>query len=58
MDCDTCVYYVWDEDAEEYFCDADLDEDDVAQLYQRPNHSTGCRFWCSNNEYEVVRHQI
>ena len=28
--CDSCVYYVYDEDWEEYCCTANVDEDDLA----------------------------
>ena len=26
--CDSCVYNVYDEDDEEYYCEVDMDEDD------------------------------
>ena len=28
--CDTCVYNVYDEDDECYYCEVDMDEDDAA----------------------------
>lgn len=28
--CDSCVYNVYDEDDEEYYCEVDMDEDDGA----------------------------
>lgn len=30
--CDSCVYNVYDEDDEEYYCEVDMDEDDAARL--------------------------
>ena len=27
--CDTCVFYDWDDDFEAYICTADLDEDEL-----------------------------
>ena len=30
--CDSCVYYVYDEDWEEYCCTANVDEDDLARM--------------------------
>ena len=56
MECETCAYYVYDEDLEEYLCEADMDQDD----YQRLQYSgfKGCRFWRNGDEYAVVRHQI
>ena len=32
--CDSCVYNVYDEDDEEYYCEVDMDEDDAARLMQ------------------------
>ena len=29
--CETCAYYVYDEEFEEYFCDVDMDEDDTVK---------------------------
>lgn len=57
MDCDNCNNFVWDEDAQEYYCTADLDDDDVARLMQEDGRRSQCPFWESDNEYEVVRHQ-
>ena len=30
--CDSCVYNVYDEDDETYYCEVDMDEDDAARL--------------------------
>ena len=56
MNCETCAYYVYDEDYEEYFCEADIDEDDLARL--ESSHYTACPYWRSGDEYAVVRHQM
>ena len=56
MDCENCVYYVYDEDEEDWFCEADVDQDDLIRLME--GGSRGCRFWRSNDEYAVVRHQM
>ena len=32
--CDSCVYNVYDEDDETYYCEVDMDEDDAARLMQ------------------------
>ena len=29
--CETCVWYVYDEDYDDYICDMDLDEDELAR---------------------------
>ena len=41
--CETCAYYVYDEEFEEYFCDVDMDEDDMARLVS--GHYRECPFW-------------
>lgn len=53
--CDTCNNLVYDEELEEYVCDMDLDEDDLARLYS--SHYRECPYYQSDNEYEVVKHQ-
>ena len=55
-DCDTCAFYVYDEDYEEYLCDIDMDEDEYARFLQdRHQH---CPHYRSGDEYLVVRHQM
>ena len=54
--CDTCVYYVYDEDEEDYFCEAYMDEDEVARLAN--DHRAVCPFYRLDDEYAVVRHQM
>ncbi len=56
MQCDTCAYYVFDEDYEEYMCEANMDEDDFQRLQM--SNFKGCPFWRNGDEYAVVRHQI
>ncbi|SEA03835.1 hypothetical protein SAMN02745687_01523 [Lachnospiraceae bacterium NK3A20] len=58
MDCETCSNYEWDEEAEEYFCSADIDEDDYARMMQEERgHHARCPYWQSGDEYVVVAHQ-
>ena len=54
--CDSCSYYVYDDDYEGYVCDMDMDEDDYARLLL--THEKECPYYQNNDEYEVVRHQI
>ena len=54
--CDECNNFQYDDEDECYYCVADMDEDDVYRLTQRQYKS--CPFFCSNNEYEVVKKQI
>ena len=55
-DCDTCAFYVYDEDYEEYLCDIDMDEDEYARFLQdRHQHFP---YYRNGDEYAVVRHQM
>ena len=67
--CDTCSYYVYDEEAEEYYCDVDMDEDDRAHLAMQfaaqgglmsasKQGSRGCPYYRDDDEYKIVRHQM
>ena len=56
MNCDDCLYYVYDEDYEKYYCSADIDEDDYSRLMQ--GHYKRCPLWRSGDEDAVVRHQM
>lgn len=59
LGCDYCSNYVYDEDEECYFCEADMDEDDVAKLMEgRINRGGGCPYFSLDNEYAVVNKQI
>ena len=31
--CDDCAYYAYDEEYDEYYCTADMDEDDVYESH-------------------------
>ena len=54
--CESCAYYVFDEDFDEYVCEADMDEDDYGRLLTEG--ATACRYYRDGDEYKVVRHQI
>ena len=56
MQCETCAFYEYDDEYEEYFCSVDMDEDDYARLLQ--SNYRECPFWRNGDEYAVVRHQI
>ncbi|MDD5940412.1 MAG: DUF6472 family protein [Lachnospiraceae bacterium] len=58
-ECDSCGNYVYDEENEEYYCCADIDEDDMARmmLEESVHHASHCPYWQNGDEYAVVRHQ-
>lgn len=55
MQCENCVYYIYDEDYEEYICTMDMDEDEFAGLCQR--NYKGCPYFRDNDEYKTARKQ-
>ncbi len=54
--CDTCAFYVYDEYYDDYVCDVNMDEDDVARLMS--GNYKECPYWRNGDEYETVRHQM
>ncbi|MBR6328504.1 MAG: hypothetical protein IKR68_02530 [Lachnospiraceae bacterium] len=54
--CENCAYYAYDEEYEEYVCEADMDEDDYARLMGRSHEA--CPYYRDGDEYKVVRHQM
>ena len=32
MNCEECVYYVYDDEDEEYYCSVDMDQDDYVRV--------------------------
>ena len=55
MNCESCAFYVYDEDYDEYLCTANMDQDDYAHLMLSDYRQ--CPFWRNGDEYAVVRHQ-
>ena len=56
VDCETCAFYTYDQDYEDYVCDVDMDEDEYARfLSDRHYH---CPYYRNGDEYAVVRHQM
>lgn len=54
--CETCVYFDYDEDEEADVCRADLDMDDMARFLSRNTQS--CPFYRFYHEYKSVNRQI
>ncbi len=55
MICDSCTYYDYDEDIEDYVCLVDFDEDEL-QLFLQGNNSE-CPFYNHYDEYKTVKKQ-
>ena len=54
-DCNSCSFYVYDEDYEEYDCQVNMDEDDYARIMT--NHRFECPYYQYDYEYKIVRKQ-
>ena len=54
--CEFCSNYVYDEDEDYYFCDIDLDEDEMYRFLT--GTSRECPYFQSDDEYKIVRHQM
>ncbi|MBO4692947.1 MAG: hypothetical protein J5659_00935 [Clostridia bacterium] len=54
-DCENCSHCVLDVEAEDYYCNAPLDEDDVARLISTKSYK--CPYFDFYDEYKIVRKQ-
>ena len=52
--CDDCAYNVYDDEMDEYVCEAYLDEDEFYRLMQTGKN---CPYYRSGDDYDLVRHQ-
>ena len=53
--CENCANYLYDNESETYFCDMDLDEDEMAAFL---TYSTkNCPYYDFYDEYAIVRKQ-
>ena len=50
--CDSCVNFEYDENDEEYYCSASMDEDDYVRFITSPEKI--CPFYRLEDEYAVV----
>jgi len=54
--CEECTYYVYDDEAGDYFCDANLSEDEMARLVSYSNYE--CQYYSNYDEYAIVKRQM
>ena len=52
--CDDCAYNVYDDEMDEYVCEAYLDED---EFYRLMSSGKSCPYSRWGDDYELVRHQ-
>lgn len=55
MDCEHCVYFVYDEEADADFCNLSLDEDEEGKFLS--SGSRYCPWFRRYDEYKTVRKQ-
>ena len=53
--CELCMHYEYDEEYDNYECDAGLDEDDMYRFLT--GNAKGCPFFQQGDEYQIVKHQ-
>ncbi|MBQ7485645.1 MAG: hypothetical protein IJT78_03350 [Oscillospiraceae bacterium] len=53
--CENCQFYQYDEEYDDYFCDAALDEDDMARFVA--SQTRECPFWRPSDDYRTARRQ-
>ena len=53
--CDTCTNYVYDDECETYFCEMNLDEDEMFRFLSGSNYN--CPYYQLDDEYKIVRKQ-
>lgn len=53
--CESCVYYSYDEEYDDYICEMDLDEDEMVCFLSA--RSDSCPYWRPGDEYITARKQ-
>ncbi|MBO5387153.1 MAG: hypothetical protein J6A59_03320 [Lachnospiraceae bacterium] len=54
--CESCAYYMYDDEYECYVCDVNLDEDEMARFMSDKYYN--CPYYKYGDEYSVVRKQM
>mgnify|MGYP001474580259 FL=1 len=54
VSCESCTYYIYDEDYESYVCDKNMDE----YIRLMTDRYFQCPFYRNGDEYAVVRKQM
>ena len=51
--CESCAYYDYDEEYDEYYCTVNMDEDELEKFMSGSYDS--CRYYSPYDEYKIVR---
>ena len=54
--CEECAFYIFDDEEEIWYCDMDLDEDEMYRFLTATVKA--CPYYQNGDEYRVVRHQM
>ena len=55
MECETCWYYDYDEEYDEYYCMMELDEDEYWRIQN--SRSKHCPYYRQGDDYALARRQ-
>ncbi len=53
--CESCSNYIFDEQSESWYCDIDLDEDEMSRFLT--SQTFDCPYYSFYDEYGIVRKQ-
>ncbi|MCQ2440990.1 MAG: DUF6472 family protein [Clostridia bacterium] len=53
--CESCANYIYDEQSDCYFCDMQLDEDEMQRFLMSQTYN--CPYYDFYDEYKIVRKQ-
>ena len=56
ISCETCAFYVYDDEYGAYLCDMNMDEDDYVRSITDTHYQ--CPYYRNGDEYAVVRKQM
>lgn len=54
--CEFCANYIYEEEDDCYYCDVNLDEDEMYRFLT--GNFRECPYYRSDDEYKIVRHQM
>lgn len=53
--CESCVWYSYDEEYDDFVCEMDLDEDEMARFLS--SQAGACPYWRPGDDYRTARRQ-
>ncbi len=53
--CENCANYIYDDESDSYYCEAQLDEDEMGRFLTRQTRE--CPYFNFYDEYSIVRKQ-